>query len=423
MLTGFSAQSYASDQEGLQIELTPYLWAMGIDGSLKATTGTAGTPIKDEANFDTSFSDIADNMDAGGSMLGVLSYNRFVLYANYDFLDVSNDEKRGANKVEGEIDSDITTFAGGYRFDTFGEHSTLDVLIGSRTLALDSQIKVTGPSITTRSVSNNSDITDSIVMLRPSFQLSEKWRFNPTLAYGISGDSDEMYELSPQVQYDFSKSFALRFGYKTIHYTLEDGQPNVPGYRELDVDLAGFMVGVGWTFPAQKEHVAAAAPAPVVAKKPAPVVASAAPKDTDGDGVPDTIDACPDTPKGTKVGPKGCTCDISIQLQYKFDSAELTDADKKQLDTTAANLVRLHWVSGTAVGHADNVGAADYNIKLSQRRAQAAVDYLATKGVDASRIKVSGVGSADPIADNSTAEGRAQNRRVVLSRTDCENPN
>jgi outer membrane protein OmpA-like peptidoglycan-associated protein len=146
---------------------------------------------------------------------------------------------------------------------------------------------------------------------------------------------------------------------------------------------------------------------------------AAAPKDSDADGVPDTTDACPDTPKGTKVGPKGCPCDMSVQLQYKFDSAELTDQDKKTLDQVAVRLQELNWVGGEAAGYADNVGAAEYNTKLSQRRAQSAVDYLATRGIAKDRFTVEGFGSAHPIADNSTAAGRAQNRRVVLHRTDC----
>ena len=420
LLAGLATHVYAEEgerTEGPNMELTPYFWAAGVDGNI---TVERATPPNNEISFDQSFSDIISNVDAGFMGLAVLSYDRFVLYADYDYISMSDDGSLrtpvtipGAgtvlpgSKIVAELDYAVGTYGAGYRFDTFGKN-TIDVLIGAQLTDLEPGLKVLGNHF-----SNKNSLTDTVMIVRPSIRLSDKWRFNPTFTYGVSGDSDTTYMLMPQLQYQFADSFAARFGYKTVHYESDNND---------EIDISGLFVGLGWTFPARaKPVVAAPAPAPVMAK-PAPVVA-AAPKDTDGDGVPDTIDACPDTPKGTRVGPKGCTCDVTVQLQFKFDSAELTDADKKQLDATAIRLNELHWVSGTAEGHADNIGAADFNLALSQRRAQSAVDYLATKGIAASRFVVKGFGFAKPIADNSTAEGRAQNRRVVLRRTDCDNPN
>jgi outer membrane protein OmpA-like peptidoglycan-associated protein len=65
-------------------------------------------------------------------------------------------------------------------------------------------------------------------------------------------------------------------------------------------------------------------------------------------------------------------------------------------------------------GHTDNVGAHDYNVKLSQDRAAAVVAALKTAGVDATRLSSNGFGPDKPIADEATAEGRAKNRRVEL---------
>ena len=70
-------------------------------------------------------------------------------------------------------------------------------------------------------------------------------------------------------------------------------------------------------------------------------------------------------------------------------------------------------------GHTDNVGSAEVNQALSERRAKSAASYLESKGIAPGRIATSGKGLTQPIADNSTAEGRALNRRVVLSRTNC----
>ena len=147
------------------------------------------------------------------------------------------------------------------------------------------------------------------------------------------------------------------------------------------------------------------------------------PADAVGVGVVDGSDQCPDTPKGERVGSQGCSCDVTRQLQFKTNSAELTDADKAALDEVAANLTKLKFISGTVVGHTDSTGSDAYNQGLSERRAAAAAAYLETKGIGAGRLKVSGAGESQPIADNKTAEGRAQNRRVVLKRTDCDAPN
>jgi OOP family OmpA-OmpF porin len=65
-------------------------------------------------------------------------------------------------------------------------------------------------------------------------------------------------------------------------------------------------------------------------------------------------------------------------------------------------------------GHTDNVGSADFNLKLSLRRAEAVRDYLISLGADAKKMEISGAGETKPIADNSTEEGRAKNRRVEV---------
>ena len=145
--------------------------------------------------------------------------------------------------------------------------------------------------------------------------------------------------------------------------------------------------------------------------------------DSDGDGVIDANDQCPDTPKGERVGPQGCTCDITRQLQFAFNSAELTEADKEILNEVVENMTRLKFVSGTVVGHTDSTGPEASNQTLSERRAASVVTYLESRGISAGRLKASGAGESQPIADNGTREGRALNRRVVLSRTDCDAPN
>jgi outer membrane protein OmpA-like peptidoglycan-associated protein len=409
---GLSANSYASDQVGLQLELTPYFWAMGFDGKVTAGTQTA--------HFDTSFSDVSDHMDSGGSLLAVASINRFVLYLNYDSVGLKSDPffVSATDSVRGNLDMDISTAAVGYRFDTFGDKSWIDVMVGEQMLQKDAKISRSG--LLPASVQDSEDIDDTVILLRPSFRFAEKWRFNPTFSYGVSGDSDTTYTLSPQIQWDFSKSFALRFGFKKINIDRKDGVNGTAGYRETNVDASGPFLGLGWTFPSREKPVPVAAPAP--APKPAaPPVAAKCP-DGDKDGVCDAADQCPNTPAGARVGPQGCDCDYVLRTHFAFDSAELTADDKAELDKLIAVLMnpKLGFLAGTVTGYTDNVGKPDYNVELSKRRAQAVVDYAKSKGMHfGDRFEVIGKGEADPIADNKTEDGRAQNRRVTIRRTDC----
>jgi OOP family OmpA-OmpF porin len=180
-------------------------------------------------------------------------------------------------------------------------------------------------------------------------------------------------------------------------------------------DVERFTLGLVYRFGHAEEAVPVVAAAPVAVAAAEPAKCS----DQDGDGVCDADDKCPNTPAGDRVGPFGCSCDVVIRTNFAFDSAVLTAEDKATLDAAAARLKELQFVEGTATGHTDNIGTAEYNQKLSERRAQAVVDYLASKGVYPGRIKPIGMGLSKPIADNATEEGRAQNRRVTIRRTDC----
>ena len=84
------------------------------------------------------------------------------------------------------------------------------------------------------------------------------------------------------------------------------------------------------------------------------------------------------------------------------------------LDDAVATLKKNPTITFEVAGHTDSDGAAEYNEGLSARRATTVRDYLASNGIAEDRITVRGYGEAQPIADNGTREGKAQNRRVVL---------
>lgn len=104
---------------------------------------------------------------------------------------------------------------------------------------------------------------------------------------------------------------------------------------------------------------------------------------------------------------------------FDVDKADLKPEGEEQLqayrEQARADLSRADRVRIT--GHTDNTGAADYNTQLSQQRAEAVRDYLISIGVDASKMEASGAGDTKPIADNTTTEGRAKNRRVEIEVT------
>jgi OmpA-OmpF porin, OOP family len=100
-------------------------------------------------------------------------------------------------------------------------------------------------------------------------------------------------------------------------------------------------------------------------------------------------------------------------VQFAFDKYQLTRKDKQQLDDFAAQLGNQRHYIVQVEGYTDSTGPADYNYQLSQRRADAVIQYLATKyNVPPHKIFLIGLGKDNPVAKNTTASGRAENRRV-----------
>jgi outer membrane protein OmpA-like peptidoglycan-associated protein len=104
-----------------------------------------------------------------------------------------------------------------------------------------------------------------------------------------------------------------------------------------------------------------------------------------------------------------------VSVTFGFDKAVLTKEDRAQLDSFAAQLTATKGYILEVTGGTDSAGAAQYNYELSQRRANAVVQYLASKyGIPAHRFYLIGIGKDKQVAPNTTAAGRKQNRRVEV---------
>lgn len=147
-----------------------------------------------------------------------------------------------------------------------------------------------------------------------------------------------------------------------------------------------------------------------------PVDQDGCPLDSDNDGIPDFLDQCPHTPPGLEVDSIGCAIHNLIlrDVNFKFDSAELTDQAKAALDRMSIDLLEQPSSKLLLEGHTDAIGTEEYNLRLSQRRIDSVKAYLVVKGYPSQNIQAIGYGESQPIATNESPEGRALNRRVEL---------
>lgn len=120
-----------------------------------------------------------------------------------------------------------------------------------------------------------------------------------------------------------------------------------------------------------------------------------------------------EAPKAPVVAAKKIT--LNADTYFDFDKSNLKPEGKKALDALVAEMKIDQIEQITVVGHTDSIGTEAYNQKLSERRAKTVADYLVGKGVPAAKIKASGKGESQPVADNKTKAGRAKNRRVEVT--------
>ncbi|MFT5112107.1 MAG: OOP family OmpA-OmpF porin [Parasphingorhabdus sp.] len=167
--------------------------------------------------------------------------------------------------------------------------------------------------------------------------------------------------------------------------------------------ISTFVLG-GCAISAKKE------PPPEAVATPAPVI-----QDSDGDGVPDGVDECPNTRAGATVDDRGCEILGTLEnAHFEFDSSVLTDKARMILDKVAMVIKGVSGRKFEVAGHTDSKGSDEYNSGLGERRAVSVVEYMTSMGVSPSKLQLHSYGESKPIASNDTEDGRAMNRRVEI---------
>jgi OmpA-OmpF porin, OOP family len=296
----------------------------------------------------------------------------------------------------------------------------------------------------------NTDMTLSCYRLNVLYNFEQGEAFRPFVTAGIGCEKvdirafsarwDRGYNAGGGLRWFLSRHFEMRmdgrFVWTPVGGVIDAAQKNLEG-----------TFGVGWVFGSGRPR--ASAPAAPAARAPDtdsdgdgvydrtdrcpntpkgwPVDRWGCPLDSDGDGVPDGADDCPGTPRGVKVDGRGCALPVALiqilrekkavvleGVEFDNDKDTLRPVSLTTLDEVAASLKDWPDVRIEVQGHCSDPGTAEHNMDLSQRRAAAVKAYLVSRGLDASRLEAKGYGESKPIASNKTEAGRQLNRRVEL---------
>ena len=251
------------------------------------------------------------------------------------------------------------------------------------------------------------ELSGGVVPAGTRLEVDQAW--GPAGRAGVDIGTSERWFLNLDVRYveldtDFEARVPSGLGFA-----------NMP-LGEATIDPWIYGIAVGFRFGAEKPL-----PEPVAEEPPPPPPPPPPPEkcaDSDNDGVCDTDDKCPGTAAGTRVDSVGCPLSQTLKVLFDFDSAELRPESITELERLVKFMNDVPFATALIEGHTDSVGADAYNLALSDRRAKSVFDYLTSRGVDPARLKSVGKGESEPVAENTTDEGRQENRRVMLIRTD-----
>ena len=226
----------------------------------------------------------------------------------------------------------------------------------------------------------------------------------------VSSTKDTIGNLGLGAMYRINDALSLRGEGRAIH-NFDNNWWEGMALAGLEVVLGGHLAPTVAVPPMEEPNVVTP-----------PIVVVESDLDSDGDGVPDSIDACPGTPMNVVVDERGCPVPVDITDELKMELRVFFDNDKSAIKNQykpeiakVAEKMREYPNSTARVeGHASKTGpSARYNQRLSEARAVAVKSMLTNEfGIAPNRLSTVGYGYDQPIADNNTEEGRAMNRRV-----------
>jgi OOP family OmpA-OmpF porin len=235
-----------------------------------------------------------------------------------------------------------------------------------------------------------------------------------------------------------ASDYATEFGYQAGAGVGFDITPRLTfsvDYRHLWADRGSFHDTIAAPLDVRQRYLANTAllsvrysfgaPPAVAVTAPPPAPAPAPP--------PEAVIAAAPPPPPVVVAPTPCAAPAGFQVDanchiieqkvvvravdFEYNSAQLTGPARQTLDQVGSALAAQSELSVEIQGYTDSTGPAQYNLRLSQRRAESVRDYLVSKGINSSMLTAHGYGKESPISSNATAEGRAQNRRVAFAVT------
>jgi len=225
----------------------------------------------------------------------------------------------------------------------------------------------------------------------------------------LFGEQDSLWDIGAGIKYKLSENWTWRTGVRAYQYFNRDHENSDWG---VDTALVYRFGGSD-----KKPRPAVTAPAP---QAPASSPAAPAVADADKDGVPDSADNCPNTPRNYAVDAEGCpiaveeVARVELKVHFDFDRSEVKSKYFAEIKEVADFMSQYPDVVIELEGHTDSRGDAKYNQGLSERRAAAVRQVMIDRfDVQASRISAQGFGESQPVASNDTDAGRAKNRRVM----------
>lgn len=315
---------------------------------------------------------------------------------------ISSGASADNHKVEIHADAGRTFFE-----DSLEDANTWDLGVGFA-LTENWMLDLVASKYDTETEMGAVDVDGTQYRMDMLYHINTESAWRPYVAFGVGDQEREFNAADPSSERDTLVNLGAG-----IKRSLGDNwqfRTDVRAFNSLDNEYTDLAVTAGIALVFGKT----AEPAPV------PVVAAPVDVDSDGDGVYDSKDKCPNTVKGLKVDEVGCPVvlekTLEINLDILFDTAK-SDVKEEYLPQVQKLADAMTQYANTVVhiqGHTDSQGSDALNNKLSQSRADAVKAALITKfGIAADRVTAQGYGESKPIADNNTAEGRAQNRRVV----------